>query len=115
MSNCVDVVAEPIAVVLTAGETFKVAIELSDEHGNPVDPTGWTWDVDLLDTDLATVATITVTLLDGPAGILELGLADTITATLPPADYTWPVRATDTTPETKDLFTGQLRIKAVGT
>lgn len=112
MSTCLDVDQEPIAVVLVQGATFRVRLELTDKDGQALDITGWTWAVDLLNPDLTVATPITVTTLDGPGGVVELSIDEAITATLDPDDYTWPVWATDTTPDTQPLFTGLLRIEA---
>lgn len=79
--------------------TYRMSFALTDESGNPLNITGWTfaaWIKENVAQDLLTVP-FTVTILSVPNAHIELDLTSIQTSALTQKKYVYDVLVTDTT------------------
>jgi hypothetical protein len=101
MSTCqvLDLTPSCVNVRLYGGDANVFAVEITDE-GTLVDVTGWTFEAQARKAanDTAAAATATCTVLDGPAGKVEIAWGDlrSLLGTDPSWSGVWDFQATPT-------------------
>lgn len=99
------------------GDDYRLKLEITDDAGNAVDISGWTFKATMkLQTEMADSAA-DVQVIEGPvsgadavAGIVRILLPRAQTVNLRPVDYFFDVQRNDGT-YVVTLFTGRVRVK----